>query len=81
MTDAPLLVVYSRQGCHLCEILLEELLAMTRGRAAVEVRDVDTRDDWRRRYGTRVPVVEHQGRPVCELRLDPAAVRAALPGA
>lgn len=78
MTDAPVFVVYSRQGCHLCEILIEELLATARGRAAVEVRDVDTRDDWQRRYGTRVPVVEHEGRTVCEHRLDEAAVRAVM---
>jgi len=72
------LVVYSRQGCHLCEILLEELLQLVRGRAAIEVRDIDTRDDWRNEYGARVPVVACDGRVLCEYRLDEAAVRALL---
>ena len=29
--------VYSRQGCHLCEQLIEELLPLIRGRLDLEV--------------------------------------------
>ena len=64
------LVVYSRQGCHLCDELLEELLPLVRGRLGVEVRDIDTRDDWRETYNTRIPVVEYDGEAVCEYHLD-----------
>lgn len=74
------LTVYSRHGCHLCELLVEELLPLARGRAQVEVVDVDTRDDWRERYGLRVPVVELDGRFVCEFHLDRAALARALDG-
>jgi hypothetical protein len=78
MTDV---VVYSRRGCHLCEVLIEELLPLCRGRAEVAVRDVDTRSDWRERYGNDVPVVEIDGQSVCRHRLDRDAVTAALAAA
>ena len=64
------LVVYSRRGCHLCEVLLEELLPVVRGRIDVEVRDIDSREDWRDTYNTRVPVVEYDGEAICEYHLD-----------
>lgn len=69
--------VYSRQGCHLCELLIEELLPF-RGAARLEVRDVDSRPEWREIYGDRVPVVEIDGRYVCQYRLDREAVAARL---
>ena len=70
----PALHVYSRHGCHLCDILVEALLPLVRGRLAVEVHDIDSRDEWRARYDRRVPVVEFQGRVVCEYRLDRPAI-------
>ena len=64
------LVVYSRQGCHLCEVLIEELLPLVRGHFDVEVRDIDSREDWREAYNVRVPVVEYEGQVVSEYQLD-----------
>ena len=75
--------VYSRQGCHLCEILVEELLPLIRGRLELEVVDIDTRPELAGEYGTRVPVVEYAGRTICQYTLDGDAIRsiiAALPG-
>ena len=72
------LVVFSRQGCHLCEELIEELLPLIRGRMSLEVRDIDTRDDWRDRYDTRVPVLEYEGRVLAEYRLDREALAAVM---
>lgn len=74
-------VVYSRRGCHLCEVLIEELLPLCRGRAEIDVHDVDTRSDWRERYGNDVPVVEIDGHIVCRHRLDRDAIRSALAAA
>jgi predicted thioredoxin/glutaredoxin len=68
------IVVYSRQGCHLCEQLIEELLGQVRGRIDIQVRDIDTRDDWRRRYDMRVPVVKYDGELVCQYHLDREAL-------
>ena len=70
--------VYSRQGCHLCELLIEELAPLIRGRLDLEVRDVDTRPDWKLKYGISVPLVEYDGRPVCQYHLDTGAIRAIL---
>ncbi len=64
------LQVYSRRGCHLCEQLIEELLPLVRGNLAVDVRDIDSRDDWRSAFDIRVPVVEFDGEFVCEHVLD-----------
>ena len=70
----PTLHVYSRHGCHLCEQLIEELLPLVRGTFDVEVRDIDSREDWQASYDVRVPVVEHQGRVICEYHLDREAI-------
>ena len=66
--------VYSRQGCHLCEVLLEELLPLVRGRYEVVVHDIDMRDDWRQAFDTRVPVVEYDGAFICQYHLDRQAL-------
>jgi hypothetical protein len=72
------LQVYSRPGCHLCEQLIEELLPLVRGHLAVDVRDIDSRDDWRAAFDTRVPVVEFNGEFVCEQSLDKDALNRIL---
>ena len=66
--------IYSRQGCHLCELLIEELLPMIRGRLETEISDIDTRPEWRERFDVRVPVVEFEGRVISEYPLDRQAV-------
>jgi len=80
----PSLIVYSRQGCHLCELMVEAQLPLLRGRADLEICDVDTRDDWRVQYGERLPVLTLNGRTVCEYHLDAQALErlldAAAPG-
>jgi glutaredoxin len=50
--------VFSRPGCHLCEVLLEELEPMCRASGVgVRVVNVDSDPAWQQRYGTRIPVV------------------------
>ena len=66
--------VYSRQGCHLCEQLIEELLPLVRGQLEVRICDIDTRPEWSRDYGTRIPVVEYDGELVCQYHLDRDAI-------
>lgn len=80
LSARPRLTVYSRRGCHLCEDLLAELEPLVRGRAEIEVRDVDTDDEWKAAYGLRVPVVELAGRELCVYRLDRRRVLEALAG-
>lgn len=64
------LVVYSRRGCHLCEIMLEELIPLCRDRATIRVLDIDSREDWRQAYGSRVPVLCSDGREISVSHLD-----------
>ena len=74
----PALQIYSREGCHLCEILIEELLPLVRGALSIEVRDIDSCPEWQAKYNTRVPVVEYEGRAICQYRVDRAAIAALL---
>tara|TARA_R110002049_G_scaffold93308_1_gene230740 strand:- start:9721 stop:9960 length:240 start_codon:yes stop_codon:yes gene_type:complete len=72
--------VYTRQGCHLCEVLIEQLLELVGQTARLRIHDVDSSDDWQAHYGSLVPVVEYEGRQLCHYKLDAAAIRAALAG-
>jgi hypothetical protein len=66
--------VYSRQGCHLCELLLDELAPLVRGRARLEIVDIDRVAGLPEAYGTQIPVVEFGGRVLCMHRLDRRAI-------
>ncbi len=76
----PVIEVYSRPGCHLCEVLLETLEPLVMGQLALEVRNIDTRDDWRATYDTRVPVVRFDGQDICQYALDKPAILRILDG-
>jgi hypothetical protein len=65
---------YTRTGCHLCEVMLEELLPLIRGRAELETRDIDSRPEWLEKYDNRVPVVESGGQVLSEYPLDRDAI-------
>lgn len=70
--------VYSRDGCHLCEVLIEELLPMIRGRLALEVRDIDSNPEWHERFWSEIPVVEFNGEVICRHFLDRDAITGIL---
>ena len=72
------LYVYSREGCHLCEVLIEQLLPMIRGRIDLEIRDIDTNPAWHERFRSDIPVVEYDGEPVCMHFLDRDAIAGIL---
>jgi len=75
---ARVVTVYSRKGCHLCEVLIEELLPVLRDRWPLEVIDIDTDPDLRQLYNERVPVVAVDGTVLCQYKLDLHALRSAL---
>ncbi len=70
--------VFSRRGCHLCEMLIEELQALIQGRMQLEICDIDTREEWRQEYDTRVPVVKYDGAFICQYHLDRDALATVL---
>jgi hypothetical protein len=70
----PRLVLLSRPGCHLCEEFADELRSWDRT-VELEIADVDSRPDWRERFGRRIPVLlDGQGEAICEGHFDPAAL-------
>lgn len=64
-------VVYSRKGCHLCEIVKESLSKLQkRGGFTWREVDVDADDSLRRQYSDEVPVVFIDGRKAFKYRMD-----------
>ena len=60
-------------GCHLCDVVKEQLDAAQSQRPfALEVVDVDTRPELVAQYGDEVPVVMVAGRKAFKYRLNPA---------
>lgn len=77
-TDARV-VVYSREGCHLCEAaeqLVEQVVAET-GDDWARV-DIDADPDLKQAFTDQVPVTFVDGRQHDFWRVDPARLRAAL---
>ena len=73
------LVLYVREGCHLCDQFLVEL-SVDLGPAIEElaVVDVDRDEELASRFGLRVPVLEAGGVVLCEGVYDAPRVRQAL---
>ena len=74
-------VVYTREGCHLCEEAIEQIVALhSEGGPDFTLREVDIESDERllRMMLERIPVVEVDGALVSELTLDADVLRARL---
>ncbi len=64
-------VVYSRKGCHLCEIVKETLTKLERrGGFHWHEVDVDADEKLRRQFTDEVPVVFINGRKAFKYRMD-----------
>ncbi|MGI9308302.1 MAG: glutaredoxin family protein [Gammaproteobacteria bacterium] len=74
----PEFIVYSRRGCHLCELMLEELEPLCRGKANVMLQDVDDDPVLADLYGDRVPVLCSGDAEMCHFYLDKTAFLAVL---
>ncbi len=64
-------LVYTRKGCHLCEIVKESIVKLARRGGFVwrEV-DVDADEQLRRQFNDEVPVVFIDGRKAFKYRMD-----------
>lgn len=71
MALVPEVVVYSRKGCHLCEMVKESLGKLARQRTFTwrEV-DVDSDEDLRRRFSDEVPVIFIDNKKAFKYRMD-----------
>jgi len=64
-------LVYTRKGCHLCEIVKESIVKLARrGGFVWQEVDVDTNDELRRQFNDEVPVVFIDGRKAFKYRMD-----------
>ena len=74
-------VVYSRKGCHLCDIV-KETLAQVQREADFEWRevDIDLDSQLREKYNDEVPVVFIDGRKAFKYRMDGQQFLRALAG-
>ena len=75
----PLLTVYERTGCHLCDDMVATLSEWKEELGfEVERVDVDRSPELAARYGPRVPVLAHGSFEVCHFFLDLDALRRRL---
>jgi glutaredoxin len=71
MPDARSVVVYSRKGCHLCEVVKESLSKLSRrGGFTWQEVDVDLDFELRRQFNDEVPVVFIDGRKAFKYHMD-----------
>jgi glutaredoxin len=71
MQEPRYVVVYSRKGCHLCEVVKESLSKLSRrGGFTWQEIDVDAVPDLRRQFNDEVPVVFIDGRKAFKYHMD-----------
>jgi glutaredoxin len=64
-------VVYSRKGCHLCDVVKETLIhAQSEADFQWSEVDIDAHPELRREYAEEVPVVFIDGRKAFKYRMD-----------
>src|SRR5436309_15285305 len=77
----PDVILYGREGCHLCEEARAALQGVLEDRASrgsrpavLRERDITTNPEWERAYSTTIPVVEIGDRRL-ELATSPLRLR------
>ncbi len=71
METAREVIVYSRKGCHLCEIVKESLAKLSRhGGFHWREVDVDSDEELRHKFTDEVPVVFIDGRKAFKYHMD-----------
>ena len=71
MTQGGEVVVYSRKGCHLCEIVKESLIKLHKqGGFTWREIDIDSDAEIRLLYNDEVPVVFINGRKAFKYHMD-----------
>jgi glutaredoxin len=72
-------VLYTRPGCHLCDVAREVIVA-ERARRSFEFEEIDISldDSLELKYGIRIPVVTLEGEERFEIEVDPEEFAAFL---
>jgi glutaredoxin len=75
----PLVTVYSRSGCHLCEKAEETLAGLTEElNFELEIKLIDASPELEKLYGHEVPVIHINGEHHDFFRLDVERFRSSL---
>ena len=75
------LTIYSRPGCHLCEVMKETVASAVRAArvdASIDEVDISTDADLEVRYGLEIPVLMVDGMKVAKYRVSEWDVRRML---
>lgn len=73
------LVLYFREYCSLCHQMRDALAPwLARGDISLEIRDVDSCEDWLAKYDEQVPVLLAGDQEICHWHLDIAQLEAAI---
>ena len=73
------LVLYMRQGCHLCDVFVEELRVYSQSLFdKVQVVDIDDSEAHYQAYNDKVPVLYFGETEVCRYFFDPARIKSCL---
>jgi glutaredoxin len=71
MSEPGKVILYTRKGCHLCEVVKESILKLhRRGGFHWQEVDVDSDDQLRQKFTDEVPVVFINGRKAFKYRMD-----------
>ncbi|MEJ6761399.1 MAG: glutaredoxin family protein [Candidatus Planktophila sp.] len=74
-----MVTVYSRQGCHLCEIAVSTLESMRQElQFTIEIIYIDGDQELERLYGNEVPVIHINGEHHDFYKVDPERFRVSL---
>ena len=66
----PVLTLYIRTYCHLCDEMIAELEPLVAGRAQIQVVDISDDETLSRRFGVLIPVLMHGSEELSRYRLD-----------
>ena len=79
MTDPHELIIYSREGCHLCEDMLEALAQFEVELGySIRVYDIDDDASLLERFNALVPVVYFNGQELMRYYFELATLKIAL---
>ncbi|MBT8141112.1 MAG: glutaredoxin family protein [Gammaproteobacteria bacterium] len=71
--------LFYREGCHLCEVMLDDLHPYLQSDdVALERVDIDEHPEWLALYNTMVPVLHVNDEPLCKFHLNTERLLQAL---
>ena len=66
----PIFYVYTKQGCHLCEILIEQLMETLRDKADIKFIDIESKPELFNKYCEIIPLVKYRDEELFRYHYD-----------